>query len=256
MTDPTTPFSMDRTLCPAVAVLLAVFGGFEVTGVDLWVQDRLYDFPSGNWLMDARAAVPRLLFYSSPKALIWALGLGLLALALAPAAWRKRLPFPGFARRDLWIVVGTLALAPSLIATAKAVTNVHTPAEIRRYGGFAPYVKVCEAYPADDRPQRRGRGFPAGHASGGFALMALAGLGKTESGRRLGAAIGLAAGTWMGVYQMLKGAHFLSHTLVTALACWLVFLILRRVLQRCVGNEISLAFTSGSECFPSTYHKP
>lgn len=212
-----------------MVILLAVFGCFEITGIDLWLQDRLYDFASHAWLVDAKAAVPRLLFYSGPKALIWAAGLAMLALALAPTEWLKILPFPDLARRDLWIVVGTLALAPALIATAKATTNVHTPSEIRRYGGFAPYVKVCEAYPADDRPAKRGRGFPAGHASGGFALMALAGLAGTSSGRRIGIAIGLAAGTWMGGYQMLKGAHYLSHTLVSALLCWIVFLTLRRV---------------------------
>lgn len=41
--------------------------------------------------------------------------------------------------------------------------------------------------------------------------------------------IGLLLGTTMGVYQMLKSAHFLSHRLVTAVFCWIVFLTLRRL---------------------------
>ena len=80
------------------------------------------------------------------------------------------------------------------------------------------------------RPTRRGRGFPAGHASGGFALVALAGLAATRRSRRIALAIGLALGTMMGIYQMLKGAHYLSHTLITALFCWIVFLTYRRLL--------------------------
>ena len=222
---------MDRTLWPAVALLVAVFGLFEVTGLDVRVQDHFYHFNSGRWLVDAESPLPRLMFYSGPKTLIWVLGLGLAGLASVPRRWRDHLPFPALRRRDLWVVVCTLATAPALVATSKAATNVFTPNETRHYGGFAPYVKVMEAYPANDRPTRRGRGFPAGHASGGFALLALAGLATTRRGRRLGLAIGLALGGMMGVYQMLKGAHYLSHTLITALFCWIVFLVYRRLFR-------------------------
>ena len=222
---------MDRTLWPAVALLLALFGLFEITGLDLWVQDHCYNFSTAAWLVDARAPVPRLLFYTGPKTLIWILAICLLMLACAPARWRSRLPGRSLARRDLWIVIATLATAPSLIATCKATTNVFTPDAIRRYGGFAPYVRVLQSYPENDRPARRGRGFPAGHASGGFALMALAGLARTRCGRLTGLAIGLGLGSLMGVYQMLKGAHYLSHTLIAALFCWIVFLACRRLLR-------------------------
>ena len=131
----------------------------------------------------------------------------------------------------MWVVIATLATVPALIATSKATTNVFTLDAIRRYGGGAPYVKVMESYPENDRPQRRGRGVPAGHASGGFALLALAGLAVTRRGRGIGLAVGLGCGTMMGVYQMLKGAHYLSHTLITALFCWIVFLAYRRLLR-------------------------
>lgn len=222
---------MDRTLWPTTALLLAVFAVFEITGIDLWLQDHFYNFTTHAWLVDADAPLPRLLFYTGPKALIWVLGIGLLVLASVPVRWREHLPFRGACRRDLWIVILTLATAPALIATSKATTNVFTPDAIRRYDGFAPYVKVLEAYPENDRPQRRGRGFPAGHASGGFALLALAGLVRTQRGRSLGVGIGLTLGSIMGAYQMFKGAHYLSHTLITALFCWIVFLTYRRLFR-------------------------
>ena len=222
---------MDRTLWPSITLLLALFVGFEFTDIDLWLQDHFFDFKTGTWLVEAAAPWPRLLFYTGPKVLIWMLGIGLLVLACAPPRWRDRLPLRGLARRDLWVVLATLATAPTLIATAKATTNVFTPHDIRRYGGFAPYVRVLESYPANDRPPSRGRGFPAGHASGGFALLALAGLAGTRRGRLIGASVGLTLGTMMGVYQMFKGAHYLSHTVITALFCWIVFLTYRRLLR-------------------------
>jgi membrane-associated PAP2 superfamily phosphatase len=35
----------------------------------------------------------------------------------------------------------------------------------------------------------------------------------------------------MGGYQMLKGAHYLSHTLTTMLVAWIILLLWRRVLR-------------------------
>lgn len=226
---------IDRTLWPALAALAALFLVFEFTPVDLWVQDHLYDFQAHAWLVNEKAPLPRLFFYTGPKVLIIALGVTLLVLAAGPARWRARLKSPALRRRDLWVVVATLAIGPTLIATSKATTNVFCPKEIRRYDGFAPYVRVLETYPEGDRPKRRGRGFPAGHASGGFALVSLAGLACTRRGRLIGASVGLAAGSAMGVYQMLKGAHYLSHTVVTALVCWILFLVLRRLLRATAG---------------------
>jgi membrane-associated PAP2 superfamily phosphatase len=220
---------MDRTFWPSIVILLTIFGFFEITNADLWVQDHFYNVVSHAWLVDAKATLPRLLFYIGPKLLIWIFGIGVLALLLTPKQWLEWLRFNHFERSDLWIMFGTLALAPLSIATLKATTNVHTPSVIRRYGGKAPYVKVCEAYPVGDHPKKRGRGFPAGHASGGFALLALAGIARTNRGRRIGIGIGMTLGIWMGAYQMLKGAHYLSHTLITAILCWIIFLSLRRI---------------------------
>jgi membrane-associated PAP2 superfamily phosphatase len=223
---------LDRTALWAVGLLLAALILFETTGVDLWIQDAFYNRASGEWLVDANARWPRVFFYNGPKYLIIAFGLGCMVLAAGPAAWRQRFGVPLNGRADLWIVVLTLAAVPGLIGWSKATTNVFCPSEIERYGGDVPYVRVLEHYPEGKRPARRGRCFPAGHASGGFALLSLAGLARTSRGRRLGVAAGLALGVWMGAYQMLKGAHYLSHTVITALVAWLIFLLWRRLLRR------------------------
>jgi DNA-binding response OmpR family regulator/membrane-associated PAP2 superfamily phosphatase len=217
---------MDRSLWPSVFAGCLVFAICELTGIDLHVQDLFYNFQTRSWLVDAKDPLPRLLFYTGPKALIWVLGLS----TIAAAVFYGRFPHPRFARRDLIVLAATLATAPALVAFGKATTNTFTPAQIIRYGGEMPYVKVIESDPPGFHPPKRGRGFPAGHASGGFALLALAGLAATRRGRALGIGIGLAVGTAMGAYQMLKGAHYLSHTLVTAFLCWAVFLTWRRII--------------------------
>jgi membrane-associated PAP2 superfamily phosphatase len=215
--------SVDRTLWPSVAGLAGVFLLFETTGLDLWVQDAFFDFSSGRWLIDREEPVLRALLYTGPKVVIVFLGLALLGALVRPPL--------RLARRDLAVALLCLATIPALIGWGKARTNVFCPWDITRYGGDVPYVRVLERFPPDQRPVRRGGGFPAGHASGGFALFGLAGLAHTRRGQWALASIGLAAGATMGVYQMAKGAHYLSHTLVTALVAWIMFLVWRRLLR-------------------------
>lgn len=223
------PLRVDRTLWPAVALLGATVAFFELTNADVAVQDRLYDFAAHRWLIDAHAPLPRGVFYTGPKAALIALGSALLMLALAPERWRWRGRFADPARRHLWVALLTLGGVPAVIGQVKAVTNVFSPSDIRRYGGDVRYVRVFESFPAADRPARAGRSFPAGHASGGFALVALGGLARTRRGQIASLVLGGVTGGAMGFYQMAKGAHYLSHTLVTALLVWIGFLLWRRV---------------------------
>ena len=215
---------MDRTLWPSLFLLIAVFGICELTGIDLYIQDHFYNFETHTWLVDGKSPLPRLLFYTGPKVIIWILALTILTAAI----FYRKLPFVKIPRVNLWIAVLTIATAPALVALGKATTNTFTPAQIRRYEGKIPYVKVIEKYPVNDHPRKRGRAFPAGHASGGFALLSLAGLCSTRRGRIIAISIALTVGTAMGGYQMLTGAHYLSHTLFTAIFCWIVFLLWRR----------------------------
>ena len=223
--------SLDRSLWPAVLVLAASLALFEFTPLDLALQDRFFDFTASRWVVDGREPVARLFFYTGPKICIITLGVVLLGLSLGPASWREKLKF---GRKELFVAVLTLATVPALAGLGKEVTNTFCPSEIRRYGGEFPYVKLFSPYPANDRPSQRGHGFPAGHASGGFSLLALAWLRPSRRWRLGCVILGLGVGWWMGGYQMLKGAHYLSHTTTTMLLAWIAALLWRRIL-RCEG---------------------
>ncbi len=209
---------------------------FEYTDFDLPVQDWFFDFEKQKWLLPGpdESRLADVLFYRGPKALIIALGVLLMALAALPACARARMP--RFTRRwrraDLLVAILTLATAPLLVGFIKSATNVHYPCSIERYGGPVRYVRLFERFPPDARPARRSAGFPAGHASGGFALLGLAGVAATRRGAFAGLAAGLGTGWWMGLYQMLRGVHYLSHTVVSMLLCWMVFLAWRAAVHR------------------------
>ena len=214
--------NLKRSLGWSIALLAAVFALFELSPLDLWVQDRLFVFEAGAWLIDGREPIGRALLYTGPKAIIIALGCFLLASTCMPARVRSRLPQFLQSRKKVLFAVVAMGLIPALVGWLKATTNVFCPSELRRYGGDVPYVRVVERYTPEDKPVRRGRCFPAGHASGGFALFALAGLSNHRRGQLTGIAIGLFVGSIMGFYQMAKGAHYLSHAVITALVAWLM----------------------------------
>lgn len=188
---------------------------FEFTSLDLWLQDRFFDASTKRWMVDGRSAVPRLVFYDGPKVFLGAVALCLLGAILGPASWRRRLAERGWraSRLTLLAALTAAALIPIVVGKLKSTSGVFCPSELVRYGGAAPHLRpysteICEL-------PERGHCWPAGHASGGFALLSLLAIAEGPSRRRLVAAVAVLLGSGMGVYQMLKGAHFLSHTLVT-----------------------------------------
>lgn len=221
-------WSSARWLGLALVLLAAQLTLFELTDLDLAVQDRFFDFAAQRWVVDAREPVGRLVFYDGPKVAIIATGLALLGLGLGPARWRERARLD---RRGLAVGLLVLASVPALAGWGKSTTNVFCPSEIRRYGGGVPFVKLFAPYPENDRPGRKGHCFPAGHASGGFALMGLAWVRGTRRWWRGAVGLGLVAGWWMGGYQMLKGAHYLSHTVTTMLLAWILALAWRMLVR-------------------------
>lgn len=226
----------DRGFWITLLLLAGVTSLFEFTNLDLALQDLFYNFETRRWVVDATDPLGRAIFYNGPKALVWFIALGALTLAAGPARWRDKFRLN---RRGLWLAVLVIATVPALAGLGKTYTNVFCPSKVRRYGGDVVYVKLCEPFPADDRPERKGDCFPAGHASGGFALMGLLAVRASRRWRHGTIALAMGLGWWMGLYQMLKGAHFLSHTLTTMLLAWLVVLLWRRALRLASPTESS-----------------
>jgi len=190
------------------AGLLGFAGTFALesfTNLDTALQDRLYDFATGRWAVDAHAAGPRALFYHLPKLALALLGAYLLLQCLRWSRVPRWLP----AREAVYLMT-CLAVIPATVGMLKNITRAHCPSELRRYGGTEEYCRIFQARTAPIQKVQP-HCFPAGHASGGFALFGLA------FARRRKAWLwpGLLLGGMMGAYQMLKGAHFLSHTLAT-----------------------------------------
>lgn len=198
--------------------LLLCMVGFELSGIDLRLQALLFDANRQQWLWSGTEPVTRLLLYDGPKGVLL---LGLIGLGLS-LLLRRFLPYMPRYARGVRIVLLSLILVPASVSALKATTNVACPRALADYGGTVAYVGVLHRYAKAARPAQRQRCFPAAHASGGFALLALFFLFESPRNRRRAIYVGLGTGWVIGGYKIAIGDHFLSHTVVSMLWAWLV----------------------------------
>jgi membrane-associated PAP2 superfamily phosphatase len=211
--------SRKGALVLACSFLAAALFIFEISDLDLWLQDFLYSPDRGEWLVSKQAKVPRVLFYHAPKVALIAFAVWLVFSLIVPRSWKTRKWLSARPSCELIYLLLCLGLFPATINAIKKASGIHCPSELSRYSGDHPYRKVFSQRPED--PRELGRCFPAGHASGGFALLGLYFVARTERAKKAGLALGLSAGWLMGIYQMLVGAHFLSHTVITMILAWI-----------------------------------
>lgn len=123
-----------------------------------------------------------------------------------------------------------------LVSLFKSALGVSCPWEFSRYGGALAYSNLVEQIFL-----RNGEGcFPAGHASAGYAWIALYffGLSLQSQWRWLGLAAALTAGIIFGVAQQVRGAHFISHDIWTLAVCWFFSLALYLLMFRDIRKSI------------------
>lgn len=126
-------------------------------------------------------------------------------------------------RQFIWIFVA-MVISTGTISILKHLSNHACPWSLLLYGGSQPLIPLFGNLPFGATP---GHCFPGGHASGGFALMAIY-FGFKDSKPKIafiGLMLGFVFGLAMGWGQMMRGAHFMSHNLWTAWIMWMLLLI-------------------------------
>jgi membrane-associated PAP2 superfamily phosphatase len=198
---------------------------YHLTSLDLIIQDYLYNFQTKQWLINRREPTLRWIFYSAPKrALITFAAINLVLFALS-----YKIKSLAHNRWAFLYVTLCLTIVPIIISLLKDVTAVDCPWDLTRYGGYATYVKPLQSYPEPMIPIKIGKCFPGGHASGGFALFSLFFISRKRLYKIIGFLIPIVCGGILSVYQMLKGAHFLSHNIATLFIAWTLCSILYKL---------------------------
>jgi membrane-associated PAP2 superfamily phosphatase len=122
-------------------------------------------------------------------------------------------------RRPIGYAIAAFLLSVSVVGLLKWTTNVYCPWDLVDFGGAHPYAHVFSHRSAS---MPRGQCFPAGHASSGYALVALFFVLKERSARWAKIALSTAAivGLTFGLGQQSRGAHFISHDVWSAFLAW------------------------------------
>lgn len=202
----------------SLGILVICLLWFEFTPTDMWTQGFLFDQLDQQWLWDRDEPLTRFMLYDGIKVV-----LALFALIMAAALFfgRKSVAFAPY-RSGLRIVLVSLVLVPACIGGLKAVTNVACPKALTQFGGDLPYLGIFGTPVESNQSIAKQRCFPAGHASGGFALLALPFLFKTRRSQKVAFWAAMATGWTMGGYKMAIGDHFLSHTVTTMILAMLI----------------------------------
>ena len=209
-----------KSSCLTFPALLITFLIFEFIPIDIVIQDFFYNFEFHQWILDKNSEIPKLIFYDGIKKIYILFVIGLLLSFIFLRQQRIII----HNKKGLLIVLLSCICVPLLIGLLKGVTNVPCPKDIRHYGGDYPYVTVLSEYPSTFKQTANIRCYPAGHASGGFALMSLFFLFSTKRKKIIALISAITLGWIIGNYKMLIGDHFFSHTLITMILSWLLIL--------------------------------
>ena len=204
---------------------LALLLGWDASGLDLAVS-RLVAGPHGFPLRDAWFT--RVLLHEGGRLFGW-----LVLALLVVNVWRPLIAGPTRAERAGWLLV-TLACMIAVPAL-KRVSATSCPWDLAEFGGVAMYVSHWQFGVSDGGP---GHCFPSGHAVSAFGF--LAGWFALRRHRpplaRLWLIAVMTLGIACGATQLVRGAHYASHTLWTAWLCWTLCAIAYTLMPAAVAS--------------------
>ncbi|UCN01411.1 phosphatase PAP2 family protein [Sulfurimonas sp. SWIR-19] len=202
---------------------------FGITDVDLSLQDRFFDFTTHKWILFWGEQPYKFIFYDGIKKLLIAFAVSLL---LALIFFRKTKLVNDY-KRGMIIVILSAIFVPLIASSIKGETNMPCPKDEVRYGGVYPRTAVWQNYtPEFKLHHHKSKCWPAGHASGGFALLSLVFLFHKRRNKIIASAVALTIGWSMGLYKMLIGDHFFSHTVITMVLAWLIILLIAKIVNK------------------------
>lgn len=206
------------------AALGLLMGWLVAGGGDLVVADAVYSIQGHRWEFKTTWLAEQAIHIGGRN-------VSLLAWIAVASTWLATFRLPRWRtwRRPLgYLALATLA-GVIVVSSIKHVSILDCPWDLLRYGGTREFFGWFDLRPADFRG---GGCYPAGHASSGYAWLALY-FFFSETKPRLkswGLATGVSAGALFGVAQQFRGAHFLSHDVTTLALCWFLALGLHTLL--------------------------
>ncbi|PPC75087.1 PAP2 family protein [Pokkaliibacter plantistimulans] len=238
-------FWVNHLCYPLLAFVLAVLV-ISVFHLDRVVADALYWSEGHQWALKD-SWITTTLIHKGGKNL--SIAIAVVTFFLLAGSWLT--PALRHWRRPLTFLLLATATSSLLVVSAKSLTHIACPWDFNRYGGSLPFMSELDQFLHSDS----GRCFPAGHASAGYAWLALyfVGLYRHSGWRWLGLLLAVLMGVVFGVSQQLRGAHFISHDVWTFAISWFTALVwFRLALYRSYKQSLSNSVATTSPVLTST----
>jgi len=203
---------------------------FGMSDVDIVVQDSFYNFKTHHWILDWGLQPYKFIFYDGAKRALIILAVLVLLFSLF---FRKKKIVKEY-KKGIIIFILSAIFVPGIVGGLKKETNMPCPRDEIRYGGIYPRTAVWQVYKDAKLSKATIKCWPAGHASGGFALLSLFFVLKTRRAKFLSLVGAQIVGWSMGGYKMIIGDHFISHNIITMILAWLIVLIVAKLTYKYV----------------------
>ncbi|MDN3560874.1 phosphatase PAP2 family protein [Vreelandella neptunia] len=197
---------------------------FSSLSIDFTLADFIYRLQGNAWEWKDTFITQDVL-HKGGKWLSLVMGLATLFLLILSTIVTRLKAY----RTPLLYLFSATLLSALLVATIKHLVSMECPWDLVRYGGAREFIGLLHIRPSS---MPASACFPAGHASAGYTWIAFYFFFAAirPHWRWAGLALGLGLGLTFGITQQLRGAHFLSHDLWTAMICWTVSFVLSRVI--------------------------
>jgi membrane-associated PAP2 superfamily phosphatase len=221
MSAPDVPIRYGRTDALVTALGLLALLAWDVSGLDLAIV-HLAGGARGFGLRDAWWT-SRLL-HDGGRLLGWTV-----LAALVVNIWRPWWSGPSRGERVGWVLITLACLL--VVPALKRMSATSCPWDLQAFGGVAGYVSHWRFGVADGGP---GHCFPSGHAVAAFAFVSGWFALRPHAPRAARAwLLGVMVfGVLFGWTQLLRGAHYPSHTMWSAWICWTACALLNPLLNR------------------------
>lgn len=234
-------FLLSHLVLPtAIFMLLAWLS--ENTLMDLWLANHIFSWEGGAWNLRQNWLTFQVMHHWGN---VFVCMLATCATILFALSWR-------FQRWEKWrgstaYFMVCMIMIPSSIAFMKRFSEVPCPWDLANFGGSLVYQHNLDYALGLNHG---GHCFPAGHASGGYVLLALyfAVFPHFRTRRWVYLLPGLLTGLSFGVAQQLRGAHFFSHDVWTAFIAWTMALAIFALFQSRYRLNYADSTRNGQPC--------
>ena len=210
-------------LCLPLLGFVAILALFALFNIDHGLQDSLYQPGLGFPFQDSAAY--ELWLHDRIKiasnSLLW--------IVLIAAIWPSRQLSWTYFRAPLLVAILAMVTCVSAMQSLKGVTGIYCPVQLQEYGGTVelhPKIRIGHLMLINDGA---GRCWPGGHSTTGFAWLAMF-FAFLCIGKKYAAIatliVAIVYGHFLGLTQVIRGQHFLSHQFYTMAICWLISLTL------------------------------